>query len=223
MPSGLLDTASHAIGVAISPLVIIVVVLILLSPRAVPNGLAFLGGWLAGLIAVGAVVFAFGGFGGKGGSDSTIEGAVKLAFGVLLLAMACRHWLRNRSGADADGPSWMSAVDNYSLLSAAGSGAFFSAIYPKNLILTAAAASDLATRAPGGGPDIGAYALFIVVGSVTIAGPILLYMIIGRKIDPALARMKSWLTAHDKQIILAILLFFGAKLAIGGIYELTYG
>jgi hypothetical protein len=42
-----------AIGIAISPIPIIAVVLMLTTPRAKANGLAFLAGWLLGLGIVG--------------------------------------------------------------------------------------------------------------------------------------------------------------------------
>ena len=45
-----------AIGIAISPLPIIAVILMLTTPKARTNGLAFLGGWLLGLAVVGAIV-----------------------------------------------------------------------------------------------------------------------------------------------------------------------
>ncbi len=45
-----------AIGIAISPLPIIAVILILTTPKGRSNGLAFLGGWLLGLAAVGVIV-----------------------------------------------------------------------------------------------------------------------------------------------------------------------
>src|SRR5712691_6257046 len=50
-----------AIGIAISPIPIIAVVLMLTTPRAKANGLAFLAGWLLGLGIVGAIVLAIAG------------------------------------------------------------------------------------------------------------------------------------------------------------------
>jgi hypothetical protein len=47
-----------ALGVAISPIPIIAVILMLLSPKAHTNGPAFLVGWVAGLAAVSVTVSA---------------------------------------------------------------------------------------------------------------------------------------------------------------------
>jgi hypothetical protein len=47
---------SFAVGVALSPVPIIAVILMLVTPRARANGPAFVVGWLVGLAIVGAVV-----------------------------------------------------------------------------------------------------------------------------------------------------------------------
>jgi hypothetical protein len=221
MSSGLLDAITHGIGVAISPLVIIVIVLMLLSPRAVSNGLAFLAGWVAGLIVLGVIIFAVGGYGGAG-SRHAYEGAIKIFFGLLLLAFAFHLWLRSRDPKNSGGSNWMSTVDTYGVLKSAGTGFFFAAIYPKNLIITAAAASEIA-KSSSTGQEIGEYVLFVVLGSVTVAGPILLYMVVGKRIDPQLTRLKAWLTTDSQMILIALMLVFGLKLSIQGIYMLAAG
>ena len=45
-----------AIGIAISPVPIIAIILMLITPKARGNGLAFLGGWMLGLAIVGTIV-----------------------------------------------------------------------------------------------------------------------------------------------------------------------
>jgi hypothetical protein len=47
---------SFGVGVALSPIPIIGVVLMLGTPRARSNGLAFIGGWIAGLAGTGTIV-----------------------------------------------------------------------------------------------------------------------------------------------------------------------
>lgn len=46
------DTLTIAAGIAISPLAIVAAILALMSPNATRNALAFLTGWLLGLIVV---------------------------------------------------------------------------------------------------------------------------------------------------------------------------
>jgi hypothetical protein len=55
------DILPLALGVAVSPVPIIAVILMLLSPRARTNGPAFLVGWVAGLAVVCIVVTTISG------------------------------------------------------------------------------------------------------------------------------------------------------------------
>jgi hypothetical protein len=60
-----------ALAVAISPIPIIAVILMLLSPKSRTNGPAYLVGWMAGLAVAGIVVtilFGNAGIGSGGGS-----------------------------------------------------------------------------------------------------------------------------------------------------------
>ena len=50
-----------AVGVALSPVPIIAVILILVTPQARSNGPAFVPGWIGGLAILGAVVMAVAG------------------------------------------------------------------------------------------------------------------------------------------------------------------
>ncbi|MDI4665033.1 GAP family protein [Xanthobacter autotrophicus] len=209
-----LDAVTHGLGVAISPLVLIVLVVILLSPRARPNGAAFLAGWLTGLVMLGGIVFAVGGFGSLG-DDPRLVAQIDIAFGLILLGLACRSWLRrDRSGGTS---RWLSAADRFSVTQAAAAGCFFAAIYPKNLILAAVAASELA--ALGGNRSILTYLLFVGIGSTTIAGPVMLYLSIGSRVQQELHRAKSWLSAQSSTIMILLLSFFGLKLLIGGVLK----
>lgn len=218
MTTGFTDAMVHGIGVAISPLVIIVLVIILLSSHARWNGIAFLAGWLCGLIALGGVVFKHGGFGAIG-SGAKSHGIFDLIFGILLLVLALREWLHHtkRHG----GGKLFVAADNFTAINAALSGFFFAAIYPKNLILTAAIASELATS--DGDGKIEAYVLFMAIASVPIAGPVLTCLLAGDRIRPFLARVKEWLLTHNQLILILILTFFGLKLVTQGGVLLTSG
>src|ERR1035441_10998819 len=79
-----------AIGVAIGVLPIIAIILILLTPRARSNGLAFVAGWVLGLVVVGGVVLVIANAAGGSSSSgpSTAAYAAKLTFGVLFLLLS---------------------------------------------------------------------------------------------------------------------------------------
>src|SRR5262245_9334645 len=83
-----------AVGVMLSPMPIVAVVLMLITPKAKSNGLSFLVGWLVGIAGAGAVALAV-----IGPSNTTDEGApedwtfwLKIALGVLLLLVGIKEW-----------------------------------------------------------------------------------------------------------------------------------
>lgn len=214
MNAAYLDAVTHGIGVAVSPLVIIVLVVMLLSPRATPNSVAFLAGWLAGLLTLGGAIFALGGFGGLGAGPRLVAG-IDIAFGLCLLGLACRSWRRRDHSGGL--PGWLLAADRFSVPQAAAVGGFFAVVYPKNLILAAAVATELAALGSHG--FIWTYLLFVGIGSTTIAGPVVLYLAIGFRLQEVLHRAKTALTAHSSAITILLLIFFGLKLLIQGVLK----
>jgi threonine/homoserine/homoserine lactone efflux protein len=93
------DLLPSAVGVALSPVPIVAVILMLGTPRARSNGLAFAAGWVVGLVAVGVIVLLVAGDADSSGDTSTAVDVVVLLFGVLLLAVAVKQWRgRPRAG-----------------------------------------------------------------------------------------------------------------------------
>src|SRR5690348_4017378 len=81
------------VGVAISPVPVIAVVLMLVTPRARTNGPAFVVGWLAGLGIVGVMVLSVSpSTTSDSGGPATWVSLVKLLLGLALLAMAAKQW-----------------------------------------------------------------------------------------------------------------------------------
>jgi threonine/homoserine/homoserine lactone efflux protein len=92
---------SFGVGVALSPLPIVAVVLMLATPKGRINGLAFLAGWVAGIVVVGTIVLlvSSGASASKHGAPATWVSIVKIVLGVLLLLLAVRLWRVGRAVA----------------------------------------------------------------------------------------------------------------------------
>jgi Kef-type K+ transport system membrane component KefB len=84
------DILPMAVGVALSPVPIIAIVLMLGTPRARSNGLAFALGWLVELSIAGGVMLALasGRAQEDGDEPATWVSVVKLLFGLLFLLLA---------------------------------------------------------------------------------------------------------------------------------------
>ncbi len=173
---GIGEILTFAIAVAISPIPINAVILMLFSARARVNGPAFLAGWVLPLAAVSTVVYVVA-HDGNVASSSTASDSVswgKIALGVVLLLLARRNWRKRPApGEEAALPKWMAQVETLSPLKAAGLGVVLAAVNPKNLILTMGSAAGLAQLGLSTSDAIVATAVFVVIASLTIAGPVL--------------------------------------------------
>jgi threonine/homoserine/homoserine lactone efflux protein len=103
-----------AVGVAVSPMPVVAMVLMLITPRARANGITFVLGWVLGIAVAGAILLSL-----AGSADASDDGApatwvnwLKLVLGVLLLLLAAKEWrARPRPGAQVAMPKWMGALD----------------------------------------------------------------------------------------------------------------
>lgn len=116
MGQGISEVLTFAIGVAISPVPIIVVIPMLFSGRARVNGPMFLLGWVIALAVVSGTAYVLSDAGDVA-TDSTATDTVswtQIALGVLLLLLAGRQWRRRpEPGTEAPMPRWMAGIDSF--------------------------------------------------------------------------------------------------------------
>ena len=217
------DLLPSALGVALSPVPIIAVILMLGTPKARSNGPAFAIGWVAGLVIVSVVVLVLAsGSDESGGTSSDVVNWIKLLFGVLFLGLAAKQWTgRPRPGVEPTPPKWMAAIDGLSAGKSLGLGALLSGLNPKNLALTLASAASIAQAGLSNGQSAIAVAVFVVIGSITVAGPVLFFVIAPTKATGPLGTVKDFMSDHNAVIMMVVLLLLGAKLIGAGIAGLA--
>jgi threonine/homoserine/homoserine lactone efflux protein len=211
---------SLGVGVSLSPVPIIAVVLMLGTPRARVNGPAFVLGWIVGLTIVGVIVLVIAGGAGANdaGEPATWVDWVKLVLGVLLLLVAVRQWRRRpHAGEDVALPKWMQAIDQFTPGRSFAIAAALSGINPKNLLLTTAAAAAIAQAGLDTGEEAVSLAVFILVGTIGPATPVVIYFALGARATKLLDGMKAWMGANNTAIMAVICLVIGAKLIGDGI------
>jgi threonine/homoserine/homoserine lactone efflux protein len=208
-----------AVGVALSPVPMIAVILMLATPRARSNGLAFAAGWIAGLVIVSTVVLVVAGGADESGSTASDSvNWVTLGLGVLFLGMAARRWRsRPRHGEAATLPKWMATIDSFTPGRSLLVGAALSGVNPKNLALTAAAAGSIAQAGLSAGESAVAVAVFVVIGSLTVVGPVVWYLVASERAAGPLAHLKDFMAEHNAVIMMVVLLVLGAKLIGNGL------
>jgi Sap, sulfolipid-1-addressing protein len=213
------DLLPAAIGVAISPIPIVATVLMLMSerPRTAP---AFAAGWVAGLAVAGIVVLLVANPAGvsEGGGGTTGSGWVKIALGVLFLALARRAWRsRPAAGEQPQLPRWLAAIDRMPPQRAAAIGAGLAAINPKNLALTIAGALSIAQAGLSTGGDAAALAIFVAIASVTVAGPVIAFRLARTRVEAPLLRAKDWLAREQATVMVVLFLLLAAVLIGKGV------
>lgn len=206
--------------IALSPITVIRAVLVLHAPRPRPASLAFLGGWVLGLVGL-TTAFVGGSelLSGLHATPPKWASWVRLVFGVALLALAAYHWFTRHRQRSM--PRWMRSFAALSPVRAGVVGAVLVPLRPEVLILCAAAGLAVGNSSLSAGAQLVAAAIFVVLAASTVAVPILVYVGAGDRFDDALERLKAWMEANHDAMLAVILLLIGLIVLYNGIRALA--
>jgi hypothetical protein len=213
-----------AVGIIVVPLPIAAVIVILFSPRATANGLAFLGAWVAGLAGVGGLtlLIADGSRVAEEAGPARWASAVKLLLGVALLFLAYRSFeKRPRQGQEPAAPAWMSAIESYTTAKAVRLGLLLSAANPKNLLLVVSAMTSVAVAGLPGRQAAGVLAVFVAVSSVGVILPLAYALLGGEGVRTSLATWRTWLVANNAVVVAVVLLVLGVLILFDSLAALV--
>jgi threonine/homoserine/homoserine lactone efflux protein len=213
-----------AIGLAIIPIPIIAVILMLLSARAGANSTAFLCGWVVGVAGASVVLLVLSSQSdtGSSGAPSTRSSVIKLILGALLVLLAARSFKkRPRAGKQAELPKWLESIDSFTPAKAAGLGVVLSAANPKNLLLIAGAMVAVSQYKLAVGEEAIVVLVFVLIASITVAAPVIIYRVGGAKAQRLLVEMKTWLGQNSAVVMAVLLLVIGVVLIGKGITGLS--
>jgi threonine/homoserine/homoserine lactone efflux protein len=212
-----------AVGVAISPMPMVAMVLMLITPKAKANGFVFLLGWMVGVAIAGAICLLV-----IGPSSTTDEGApsdwtywLKLVLGILLVLLAVKEW-RARPAPDADVPmpKWMSALDGFTAVKAGGLAVLLSALNPKNLVFIIGGATAVSQFDLSGGEQAVCWLVFTLIATIGVAVPMVIYIVMGDRAAGVLDGLRMWMVRNNTAVMAVLLLIIGVKLggdAISGL------
>jgi len=82
---------------------------------------------------------------------------------------------------------------------------------PKNLMLAAGAGAGLAGLGLSSTDAIVSLIVFVIIASLTIAGPVVYYLLGGDKARAQLGEMRSWLALHNNAIMAVPFLILGRQ------------
>jgi Sap, sulfolipid-1-addressing protein len=124
---------------------------------------------------------------------------------------------RPRNGETAQLPGWMEAVDTIGPGKALGVGVLLSGVNPKNLTLCLSAGVMIGGGALSVGETAVAVAVFVVLGSITVAGPVVGYLVAPDRMRGPLDELRTWMTAHNAAVMTVLLLVIGTTILGKGV------
>ena len=212
------EVVALAFGIAASPFPILPAVLLLFSARPRATAFAFLGTWFACIAMVTALFALLSGAIGPSAEPAPWLVWVRIVAGIGLVGLAIQQWVTRPQTPRT--PNWMQALEDATPRSAAVLALLLSVANPKVLLLAAV-----------GGVDIGgaewvlrqqaiAIAAFALIASVSVAGPIVAFVLGGSRVLGPLARLKDWLLRYNTAVLVVVFTVLGMLLIINGVGDL---
>lgn len=210
-----------AMGAAITPVPIMVVVVFLLMKGGRPKAWAYGVGAIVGLSIASIAIF----LGANNATDTTSSASTmsRVFSGVvtaLFFFFAYRMFTtRPRKGEVPPEPGWMTKVGSMNVAMAFVMGAAMLTINAKNLPIMASLGPSIAAAGGTTTEGIVACVVFAVIASLGVLAPSIAVLFMGDHADATLAEWKTWLLFNNKLIMAILFVLLGANSlgsALGG-------
>lgn len=205
--------------IALSPITVIPAVLVLHAPRPRPAGLAFLGGWVLGLVALTAVfVGASDLVGGLHQAPPRWASWLRVVLGSALIVFGIYNWLTRHRHTKS--PAWLRSFTTITPRRAGITGLVLTVVRVEVVIMCLAAGLAIGTNQLGVVDGLICAAFFVAVSASTVAIPVLAYVEVGHRLDDALERLKVWMEENHGAMMAVILVVIGLVVVYNGIHAL---
>jgi hypothetical protein len=209
-----------ALVIAISPFSVIPAVLVLQTPRPRPTGLAFLGSWSLGLVALTLVFVASSdALGALHDKPPAWASWTRVVLGLALIAFGIYRWSTRRTHTES--PKWMRSFETVTPARAAIIGLVLVVVRVEVLIMCALAGLAIGSTELGIAGESVTGAIFIAVAASTVAIPVLAYAAAGHRLDDPMARLKEWMERNNAAMLAAILVLIGVMVLYHGVHALS--
>lgn len=208
------QTLIFAVGIAIFPIPMITAVLILLTSDGKKNGLAFLVGWMTGILLLGAILLSLASpyEATSSGHSAAWINWLRLIIGMLLLYASIRK-LRAKLHKDSTPvPRWMETISSLTFGKSLGIGLLLSALNPKNILLAIGAVSAIAQADISTTQRAGTWVTFTLIASLGVLIPVVITLLLGQRALTFLNAIKEWLQRNNTTILVILMLIIGTKL-----------
>jgi threonine/homoserine/homoserine lactone efflux protein len=205
----------YSLGIALSPVPIGASILLLSCRDGLAKGTSFALGWIAGLTAVAIVLELLVDWADLSSSGQLWIAVPELVLGVGFLAVSAAIWLGR--GRRRSTPAWIDTVERFTRGQSAGVGAVASAANPKVAALTLGAVLALTQTDAGTSETAWTLVLFVAIGTLGVAIPVLLARATPNRTAAALTRLHPWLERHDAAVLIVLGLVVGVIFVVDGL------
>lgn len=221
MPELISELVPQAIGVALSPLPLIAVVLMILSPDGRGRSISFALGRVGAVLAVVVVMTVLSELITRAEGGSRVGAVIRLALGSAFIVLGIlKLRSRTKAGAEPEVPGWMQAIESMPPLRTLGMGFLISAVNPKEVIFSIAAGVVIGSATVPPGQMAAATGVYVLIATITVVAPVAAYLVFGDRARAWLRPFQTWLVRHHAVIIAVVLFILGAVMIGNGFADL---
>ena len=207
-----------ALGIAASPGPIVALMILLITPRAIPNSYSFLLGWFIGLMLVGTLVLHSPGLNELSGGPTLLSGWIRISLGssFLLYSLFIAKNIPKKGEAVAP-PRWLGKVDSYGFVQALIIGFIFSGPNIKNAAMVAAGAVSIGGAGLSSFQELIVLLLFCLFASLGVLLPHTIFLFFRDSAESVFGKLRVWLLRNRALILMIVLVVFGGLWLYRGI------
>ena len=205
------ELVPQAIGMAASPLPLIAVLLMILSPNGRGRSIGFAVGRVLAVLVTVLAVAALSDAATQGSGGTRVGAVIRLVLGVGLILLALSKFRsRPKGAAEPKTPGWMQALDGMPPAKALRTGFLVTAINPKELIFGIAAGVVIGSASIPPAMVAAALLIYTALATITVVVPVVAYLLFGAPVRRVLEPVKTWLVRYYNIIIAVVLAIIGA-------------
>jgi len=208
------DLLPLALVIAVSPFQIILIALLMFTPRARAASLTFLAGWVLPIAGACTVFLLLADVLEASDVKPTWVSWARILLGLVLLGLGIRKWL-SRHGTPV--PAWLQSIESASPARAFRFAVTLALLNPKVLLMAAAAGFSIGAQGLSAIGQATSVAVFTVVAASTVLVPVGLFLVMGAAILGPMGIAKDWLLANNAAVMSVVLVVIGAILLITGL------
>ena len=201
---------------------------VLTSGRGRLNGSSFAIGFVAGQATICVLALTIGSWSSLDHTEhhTELQAGLAIAFGVALL-FAAGYFRRHRNEPpDAVTPKWRTSAVKARLstlrpVTALATGAALGVGGPKRLGVTLVATATMASAGAGGLEVFVLATLYVLLATVLVWVPVLLYVVFGHRAAVWLTHGQEWIVAHKDPLTFYPSAVLGVVLIADGVIQLT--